>query len=406
MSDRPQTTQTSFDCILVGGGLASQLIAYRLHAERPEVRIAIVERGTTLGGNHTWSFHSTDVTTREALWLEPLISYRWDDQIVRFPGQERRLSTGYRSMTSDGLAAAVEALPRVTVLSDQIATGLSPDHVLLEDGTELHAPLIVDARGALTEQPLALAYQKFFGLEIETAEPHGETTPVIMDATVPQFDGYRFVYTLPISPTRILVEDTYYSEAPELAKPLLEQRTRDYIRAKGWQIATDVRTESGILPITLAGDLDKHWAELGNELPRVGLRAWLFHSTTGYSLPNAVRLADRIAAAPTLTSGAIADLVQRTSRKVWSDQAFYRLINRLLFVGARPDERVAVMARFYRLRQPLIERFYAGRSTLYDKGRVLSGKPPIPISRGIGVIPPERAWDFVARRQHLAPELG
>ena len=39
--------------------------------------------------------------------------------------------------------------------------------------------------------------------------------------------------------------------------------------------------------------------------------------------------------------------------------------------------------RFYRLPEPLIERFYAARSTRFDKLRILSGKPPVPISRAV-----------------------
>ena len=30
-----------------------------------------------------------------------------------------------------------------------------------------------------------------------------------------------------------------------------------------------------------------------------------------------------------------------------------------------------------------MSRFYAGRSTLYDKARVLTGKPPVPIFRAL-----------------------
>ena len=37
-----------------------------------------------------------------------------------------------------------------------------------------------------------------------------------MDATVPQRDGFRFVYTLPFAPDRVLIEDTYYSDGLDL----------------------------------------------------------------------------------------------------------------------------------------------------------------------------------------------
>jgi lycopene beta-cyclase len=50
----------------------------------------------------------------------------------------------------------------------------------------------------------------------------------------------------------------------------------------------------------------------------------------------------------------------------------------MLFAAA-PEQRWRVFARFYRLPENLIERFYAGRSTRADQARVLCGKPPVPV---------------------------
>lgn len=399
--------ESAYDVVLVGGGLANQLIAIRLAELRPDLSVAIVERGDVIGGNHTWSCHATDLDPTDAKWMDGLFTVKWDRQKVAFPEHSRVLTTGYRTILSDDLRARVEILPTVTIYAGAAAESIHPDHVRLADGRRLRAPLVIDGRGALRSQPLAIAYQKFFGLEVETTSPHGETEPMIMDATVPQIDGYRFVYTLPMSETRILIEDTYYSDAAHLPDDVLEKRARDYAARKGWEFNRVIRSERGILPITLAGDVDKHWAALGDEIPRVGLRAWLFHSTTGYSLPHAVRMADQIARAQDLTSRAIARLTQAAAREAWEEQSFMRLLNRMLFVGARPDERVRVMSRFYRLSEGLIERFYAGRSSLADKARVFSGRPPIAISRGLNAIDPKCGWEFVAR-QSAAPaaELG
>ena len=55
----------------------------------------------------------------------------------------------------------------------------------------------------------------------------------------------------------------------------------------------------------------------------------------------------------------------------------------MLFQAARPEERYKVFERFYRLPEPLIERFYAAKSTVFDKVRILSGKPPVPIGRAV-----------------------
>ena len=51
----------------------------------------------------------------------------------------------------------------------------------------------------------------------------------------------------------------------------------------------------------------------------------------------------------------------------------------MLFGAGQPDQRYRIFERFYRLPEPSIERFYAARSTLADKARVLVGKPPVPV---------------------------
>ncbi len=69
---------------------------------------------------------------------------------------------------------------------------------------------------------------------------------------------------------------------------------------------------------------------------------------------------------------------------------FYRMLDIMLFRAARPEERYRIMERFYRLNPDLIARFYAAESTPYDKLRILTGKPPIPIPRALNAI--LRTW--------------
>jgi lycopene beta-cyclase len=386
------SSATRADVILVGGGLANVLIAWRLKATRPDLKVLVLERGVALGGNHTWSFHSTDVTPEQLAWLKPLIIASWNGQQVRFPGHSRQLSTGYNTVSSDRLVEVVSRdLGAAVQVSADVST-VGPDHVTMADLRVLNAPLVIDGRGALSEQPLALGYQKFYGLELQMGRPHGLVHPIIMDATVEQLDGYRFVYSLPLSPTRLLIEDTYYSDTPDLEPQMLVGRIHAYAQAQGWQIGTTVRAETAVLPITLAGDFAAHWRTMGLELPRSGLRAWLFHATTGYSLPFAVRLADAIAAHPDLTSRSVARLIHDMSAAAWENQAVFRMLNRMLFIAATPAERVRVLERFYTLPQPLVERFYGARLTLGDKARILIGRPPVPVGRAIMSLPPSAGW--------------
>jgi len=394
---RDRGASGSCDVILIGGGLANALIAWRLMEARPELDVRIIERGPTLGGNHTWSFHDSDVPPWVMERLKPFITASWQRQSVHFPGHSRLFDVPYHAIASDKLHEVMAPKLGNRLVLDTDVVAFSADSVTLADQRTITAKCVVDGRGPEKNANLALGFQKFVGLEVETVEPHGETVAVIMDATVPQLGGYRFFYTLPFSPTRMLIEDTYYTDGPELDAASLTARVHDYARQKGWRIKDVVREERGVLPVVLAGDMDGFWNSVGRDVPKVGLRASLFHPTTGYSLPDAAALADRIARMETITSATVQAMVEDYARTLWRDRAFFRLLNRLLFIAARPEERVSVMERFYTLPGPLIERFFAAKLTFGDKAQIMMGRPPLPIIRAVGVIGTDPAWAFARR---------
>lgn len=374
------------DVILVGGGLANGLIALRLAALRPELKVVMVERGRTVGGEHTWSHFRTDVSAEIDAWLTPLIVHRWEGYDVRFPDHGRQLSTQYRAVTSGRLHQLVSA-----ALGDRAWLGVdvvdvSPGRVRLGDGRIIEAHAVIDGRGARNSPALALGWQKFVGQELVLAQPHGLIRPIIMDASVPQLDGYRFVYVLPFGANRLLIEDTRYSDAADLDRDGLRADIAAYAAAQGWTILSVEREEDGILPIALAGDIGAFWREAKPGVPQAGLLAALFQPVTGYSLPDAARLADEIAALPDLTSQTARATAEARSKTAWNDRGFYRLLNRMLFRACAPGERYRVLERFYRLPQPLIERFYAAQATFGDKARILTGKPPVPVGAALKVL--------------------
>ncbi|MBU1210365.1 MAG: lycopene beta-cyclase CrtY [Alphaproteobacteria bacterium] len=387
-----------YDVLLVGAGLANSIVALMLSRAHRGLSIGMIERDDRIGGNHTWSFHTTDIDSDALTVLEPMLEARWPDQEIRFPKLKRILSTGYNAMTSERLHDAVMTNAAIDVVLSAGVKDVSSTGVALEDGRRISARCVIDGRGARATQSLALGYQKFVGLEVELVDPHGMTRPVIMDATVAQHDGYRFVYTLPFSPTRILIEDTYYSDGPDLDVDLLASRAHAYAAQNNWRIARMIRQEQGVLPITLAGDIEGFWAEGPQKAARSGMRACLFHPTTGYSLPDAVLLAQKIAASQQFDTAAIDKLVRRHSHRCWNERSFFRFLNRMLFLAARGDERRTVLERFYALPQPLIERFYAGQITSGDKVRILMGRPPLPIPRAMRHMSESQALAAVTQR--------
>lgn len=374
--------QTRYDLILVGAGLANGLIALRLRQLHPGLRVLLLESQSAPAGNHTWSFHRDDLSAEQFHWLTPCLSARWSGYEVRFPHLQRTLPGEYCSIASADFARHLTAVCGDDLRTASAVSQVSPTHVTLACGTQLTARAVIDGRGLQATPHLQLGYQAFVGQELQLTQPHGLQQPILMDATVDQQGGYRFVYTLPLSADRLLIEDTHYINQPALDATQARRNITAYAQQQGWPIAHVLREERGSLPITLSGDIDRFWQQQRGQ-PCSGLRAGLFHATTGYSLPAAMALAEMIARQLPADAAQLSQHIEHFARQHWRAQRFFRQLNRMLFLAGQPEQRWRVMQRFYRLNAGLISRFYAGQLQLRDKARILCGKPPVPVGEAV-----------------------
>jgi lycopene beta-cyclase len=375
------------DVAIVGGGLAGGLLALALRTKHPILDVRLIEAGDRVGGNHVWSFFGSDIGDADRWLLTPLVSHAWPGYDVAFPAHARTIRQPYYSIESEKLDAAVRAaLPAEALILGARVLAVSPTTVALANGDRVEATGVVDARGAGDLQHFDLGWQKFVGRELRLEHPHGRERPVIMDAKVPQIDGFRFVYCLPFGPDRMFVEDTYFSDDAKMSPATLRKRIDGYAAAQGWQVTESSREEAGVLPITIGGDFDAYWQSGGRGVAKIGMRAGLFQPATGYSLPDAVRSAILIAGRRDFAGASLHDATYEHARETWRQRRFYRMLNAMLFRAADPPERYRVIERFYRMRPNLVRRFYAGHSTLADKARILTGKPPVAITRAIAAL--------------------
>jgi len=347
------------DMIIVGAGLSGLLTAWRCLDVNPDLSIEIIEASDRIAGDHTWSFNLTDVAEDLRDWVKPFIAYRWDSYDVKFPKRERTLDIVYCTGNSDTLRACVQPHIESGRLKLRLKTSvetLGPDHVVLKGGEKLEAKCVLDARGFEPNDDVFLGYQKFVGHVIKTKTPHGLQRPIIMDATVEQLGGYRFVYCLPYSETELLVEDTYYTDGPDLRSQQVDARIKEYITDRlSVEQYEVVRREKGVLPITLAVDHNEEH-KLRDAL---GIKGGFYHAVTGYSLPDAVNTAERISHEITQSEGDLWGLpgwVNRLRLNHFERETFLRLLNRMLFRAAKPTERYSVLQR---------------------------GKPPVPVHKAL-----------------------
>lgn len=380
------------DMVIAGGGLAGGLIALAVAKRHPDMTVRLVEAGPAPGGNHRWSVFSSDLTGEGHDLLSPVAQTVWDagNEVV-FPGHSRQLAAPYRSIASTDFAAALaRELPQGAIQCNAPIAALDAGGVTLADGTRIDAGKVIDARGALPSAHLHGGWQVFMGRHFATDAPHGLTRPIIMDASVAQLAGYRFVYVLPLGPDELFVEDTYYQDTPDLDEVELSGRINAYCAARGWT-GRELGRETGVLPVITGGDPAAYLADARVEgVTLAGARGLFVHPLTSYTLPFAVETALAIAEDAHLPANQLAQKMEARSLGHWQATGFYRLLGTMLFGAAEPAERVRIFERFYRLPEPLIERFYAGQSTLADMARVLVGKPPVPVGRALFALASDR----------------
>ena len=402
---------SDFDVVLVGGGLQSGLIALSLRQHHPNARVALIERDSKIGGNHTWSFHPSDIPVSCRGWIEPLFQYRWSGYEVRVGKFKRDVSLPYASIQSDyfedvilKVFASANALHRkrrhqqellasrsesvnfgpsesVTVaevepgwhlMTDTDVVHVAEDGVLTQGGEFIRGRLVIDCRGPAAQQIqfAGCGYQKFQGFEIELDEDWPTNKPILMESVADQRDGFRFLYVLPFTQRRVLVEDTRFSDTPDFDPQECLDLVSKWLGCRGIHRFRIVRKETGVLPMPFTSELPP-----ATSSPLSGGYAggW-FHAATGYSFPMAAAFAEAVASGPLeMAKVRVGDL----SKKHQLRSRYSRFLNRLLFKLVAPPHRHSIFRRFYSvLSDTSIARFYSHQFTLGDALKIVVGVPP------------------------------
>lgn len=298
------------DIVVVGAGCAGLSLAVHLVERGFSGSIRIVDRRTRFGRDRTWCFWN--VLDHP---FEDCIEHRWSRWRTRAP-EGRNIDIGgtrydYCCIPSDRFyahaLARLEKVPSVTVELGVTVDSVSAIHpeegeVRLADGQVRRGRHVFDSRPlAMWSRPEASSPEKtgdvrllqhFAGWEIETEHPcFKEDIATLMDFEVHQRPALHFIYILPFSPTRALIETTYFS-ASVLSPQRYQDDLHDYLEERfGLTQPTILMKEQGVIPMTTEALSTGE----GGPIHSIGLRGGVARPSTGYAFLNIQRDSERVA---------------------------------------------------------------------------------------------------------------
>lgn len=385
------TAPPDYDYLIIGGGASGLSLAYHISQE-PRLagrRVALVEAETQKADDRTWRYWAAGPTPFAAVE-----AHSWPRLVMRTPGFEQVLDLApyrYRMVrardfyahVNQALAARPAQFERLTgeVVSLAERADAPGAVATLADGRQLRARYAFDSRlPRLARQPARYRYleQHFLGWEIEADyDAFDPGTVQFMDFRVPQQGQVRFVYSLPFTPRRALVEFTVFSEQV-LPKAEYEVALRAYLREGVGEGRYQIRAEEGgSIPMTdhpLPARLSPHILHLGT-------RAGRSKPSTGYTFARIQRHSARLVAALAATGRPPAD--------VTGDRWQFHLFDTLLLdIMQRRGEIVRNIFRQLFERNPVqrIFRFLDEETTWAENLQIMNSVRPWPFLRSIAQV--------------------
>ena len=274
--------------------MAGLSLAYALvTGPYPDASILIVDPETKGENDRTWCYWS-----REDERFDPIAAHRWprlrfatDGWINDFDLGEYRYSMVRGADFYEAVLDVLEARENVEFERGRVLT-IEDAGELVEVETETRTargrwafdsrfePEEYERRSEERAGQHHYLKQHFVGWTIETDHPVFETDlATLFDFRTPQHDEMRFVYVLPFSERRALVEYTLFSaellETEEYTRAI-EAYLADVLAVEGYRV---VEREQGVIPMT-DEPVDRRE---GKRTLAIGTRGGLVKASTGYA---------------------------------------------------------------------------------------------------------------------------
>lgn len=360
---------SAYDIILLGAGCAGLSLLLRL-ADNPDFdkkKVLLIDRDTKKTNDRTWCFWETGQG-----YFEPILTKSWGDLEFKSNDFSGRLDVGpYRYKMIRGLDfytycfTRIKTMLNVEVIHDEVVAITPTDIQLSSTNISRANALVFSSLFSTPPQQKGKHYllQHFKGWVIETEKDcFNEQVATLMDFTVSQANGTGFVYVLPLTPRKALIEYTLFS--PELLSPrLYDEVLRQYIAQRLQGTSYNIREEEfGVIPMTNA-----RFPRIKEGVYQIGTAGGQTKASTGYTFQFIQQQATQIAANLRMGKEPLHGIADRNGRFMWYD----RILLHVLAENKLPGDKVFARL-FARNKASLIFRFLDNATHWGEELRIMA----------------------------------
>lgn len=367
----------NYDFIIAGGGLAGLSLAYYMNQTvLRDKSILIIDQDTKSQNDRTWCFWEKDRQSP----FDSIVHRQWNQVYFHGTNFSSALELGpysYKWLRGIDFYTFVKTdlakNPNITFVQERIERIKDTPNggFIITENNQYLGGYVFDSTYSLKLNlpDCHNLLQHFKGWEIETDVPvFDPNCPVMMDYRVEQRGlGVRFMYVLPESPTRAMVEYTIFSDK---LLPTTEYDAELHAYIKEFLKISDFRIEHeefGVIPMT-----DEPTPSLeGEHVFRIGTGGGYVKASTGYAFQRTQRF----------TRELVKNLVtigkplppKRSLKKRFKDLLDSTLLNVLL--KSRASGKAVFTALYQKNPTPRLFAFLDEDTTLMDDLKIMSTVP-------------------------------
>ena len=298
LSENQLLNQNTYNYIIAGGGMAGLSLAFYLN-QNPHFNdksILIIDRDEKNINDHTWCFWEIGVSPFEKIIFKQWkgVWFHGTDNFSQFLDLQNYSYKMIRAIDFyEYIYSTIKQNLNITFLKADI---LEVTETVKTDKGDFHASeLVFDScyRSNYDNPKHHNMLQHFKGWVIETTKPvFNINEPILFDFRTEQKNELRFVYVLPYSETKALIEFTIFSDnliTDAEYEFYLKKYIEETLRVGEYKIKTDEyqisETEFGIIPMSD----EIHEVSPTSKVIRIGTSGGYVKASTGYTFQRSQR---------------------------------------------------------------------------------------------------------------------